>query len=164
MQEAVKRLLSVLSKAAKGNETLYRQLLQSLKSSVLTAFYTPTFLIQAVAKQIKDTFMANDLKMGTFLEPSAGIGGFLPVGDMATHRTAFEKDLLTGLVLSALYPDTQVFIEGFETIDSQETEHNRFDVIASNIPFGDFRVFDNAFSKKAASMHRFPRPSITISS
>lgn len=72
MQEAVKRLLSVLSKAAKGNETLYRQLLQSLKSSVLTAFYTPTFLIQAVAKQIKDTFTANDLKMGTFLEPSAG--------------------------------------------------------------------------------------------
>ena len=148
MQEAVKRLLSVLSKAAKGNETLYRQLLQSLKSSVLTAFYTPTFLIQAVAKQIKDTFTANDLKMGTFLEPSAGIGGFLPVGDMATHRTAFEKDLLTGLVLSALHPDTQVFIEGFETIDSQETEHNRFDVIASNIPFGDFRVFDNTFSKK----------------
>ena len=38
MQEAVKRLLSVLSKAAKGNETLYRQLLQSLKSSVLTDF------------------------------------------------------------------------------------------------------------------------------
>ena len=75
MQEAVKRLLSVLSKAAKGNETLYRQLLQSLKSSVLTAFYTPTFLIQAVAEQIKDTFTANDLKMGTFLEPSAGIGG-----------------------------------------------------------------------------------------
>ena len=148
MQEAVKRLLSVLSKAAKGNETLYRQLLQSLKSSVLTAFYTPTFLIQAVAEQIKDTFTANDLKMGTFLEPSAGIGGFLPVGDMATHRTAFEKDLLTGLVLSALHPDTQVFIEGFETIDSQETEHNRFDVIASNIPFGDFRVFDNTFSKK----------------
>ena len=148
MLEAVKRLLSILSKAAKGNETLYRQLLQSLKSSVLTAFYTPTFLIQAVAKQIKDTFTANDLKMGTFLEPSAGIGGFLPVGDMATHRTAFEKDLLTGLVLSALHPDTQVFIEGFETIDSQETEHNRFDVIASNIPFGDFRVFDNTFSKK----------------
>ena len=73
MQEAVKRLLSVLSKAAKGNETLYRQLLQSLKSSVLTAFYTPTFLIQAVAKQIKDTFTANDLKMGTFLEPVSAV-------------------------------------------------------------------------------------------
>lgn len=148
MQEAVKRLQSVLSRAAKGDETFYRQLLQSLKSSVLTAFYTPAFLIQAVANQIRDTFAANDLKIGAFLEPSAGISGFLPVGDTATHRTAFEKDLLTGLVLSALYPDTQVFIEGFETIDSQETEHARFDVIASNIPFGDFRVFDNTFSKK----------------
>ena len=69
------------------------------------------------------SFTANDLKMGTFLEPSAGIGGFLPVGDMATHRTAFEKDLLTGLVLSALHPDTQVFIEGFETIDSLSLIH-----------------------------------------
>ena len=111
MQEAVKRLQSVLSRAAKGDETFYRQLLQSLKSSVLTAFYTPAFLIQAVANQIRDTFAANDLKIGAFLEPSAGISGFLPVGDTATHRTAFEKDLLTGLVLSALYPDTQVFIE-----------------------------------------------------
>jgi len=87
MQEAVKRLLSVLLKAAKGNETLYRQLLQSLKSSVLTAFYTPTFLIQAVAEQIKDTFTANDLKMGTFLEPSAGIGGF-----PASRRYGYTSD------------------------------------------------------------------------
>ena len=37
---------------------------------------------------------------------------------------------------------------GFETIDEQGFEHTKFDVIASNIPFGNFRVFDAELWKK----------------
>jgi hypothetical protein len=57
----------------------------------------------------------------------------------------FEKDLLTGKILSLLYSDDRVHVRGFEEIE--ERPNNRFNVVASNIPFGDTVVFDMSFSK-----------------
>lgn len=104
--------------------------------------------IDAVAAQIHKTFSANGLQMHSFLEPSAGIGGFLPVAMPGTRSYAFEKDTITGLVLSLLHEDATTVTAGFETIGTQELEHRKFDVIASNIPFGNFRVFDADLWKK----------------
>lgn len=148
MTQALDRLLGVLQSIAQGDETLYKELVGSIKASVLTAFYTPKFLIEAVANQIQATFQTHGLQMKSFLEPSAGIGGFLPVAMPGTYKAAFEKDLATGLVLSALQPDTQTVIDGFETIGAQELEHGTFDVIASNIPFGTINVFDADFERR----------------
>ena len=86
--------------------------------------------------------------MRSFLEPSAGIGGFLPVAMPGTRRYAFEKDSLTGLILSLLHDEATTITAGFETIGEQHLEHTKFDVIASNIPFGNFRVFDAEMWKK----------------
>lgn len=148
MRQALERLASVLQAIAQGNETLYKELVDSIKASVLTAFYTPKFLIEEVANQIQATFQAHNLPMKSFLEPSAGIGGFLPVAIPDTCKVAFEKDLATGLVLSALHSDTQTVIDGFETIGAQDFEHYKFDVIASNIPFGTINVFDADFERR----------------
>lgn len=142
------RLLDALRTLAGGDEAACRSLVESIKSSVLTAFYTPQFLIDAVAEQIHKTFSANGLRMHSFLEPSAGIGGFLPVAMPGTRSYAFEKDTITGLVLSLLHEDATTVTAGFETIDTRELEHRNFDVIASNIPFGNFRVFDADLWKK----------------
>jgi len=57
---------------------------------------------------------------------------------------AFEKDLLTGKLLTHLYPDKKVRIEGFEKIEKPFL--NRFDVAMSHIPFGDIAVYDPAFA------------------
>ena len=148
MKQALDRLVCVLQSIAQGDETLYKELVDSIKTSVLTAFYTPKFLIEAVANQIQATFQTHGLQMKSFLEPSAGIGGFLPVAMPDTYKAAFEKDLATGLLLSALQPDTQTVIDGFETIGTQELEHGTFDVIASNIPFGTINVFDADFERR----------------
>ena len=142
------RLLDALRTLAGGDEAACRSLVESIKSSVLTAFYTPQFLIDAVAAQIHKTFSANGLQMQSFLEPSVGIGGFLPVAMPGTRSYAFEKDTITGLVLSLLHEDATTVTAGFETIGTQELEHRKFDVIASNIPFGNFRVFDADLWKK----------------
>lgn len=142
------RLLDALRTLAGGDEAACRSLVESIKSSVLTAFYTPQFLIDAVAAQMHKTFSANGLQMHSFLEPSAGIGGFLPVAMPGTRSYAFEKDTVTGLVLSLLHEDATTVTAGFETIGTQELEHRKFDVIASNIPFGNFRVFDADLWKK----------------
>ena len=148
LKEPVQRLLQVLIEGADGDEALYNDMVSSLKSSVLTAFYTPSFLIETVAQQIQHTFSEHDLQMKSFLEPSAGTGGFLQVATPTAYKAAFEKDLVTGLVLSALADETHVFIDGFETIDSREMEQDKFDVIASNIPFGNFKVSDFDFEQR----------------
>ena len=126
----------------------YPYFTEALKASVLTAFYTPKFLIDAVARQIHATFKDNGLQMRSLLEPSAGIGGFLPVAMPDTCSYAIEKDPVSGLILSLLNDGTVTRTAGFETIGEQGLEHTQFDVIASNIPFGNFRVFDAELWKK----------------
>lgn len=126
----------------------YPYFTDALKASVLTAFYTPKLLIDAVARQIQATFKDNGLQMRSFLEPSAGIGGFLPVAMPDTCSYAIEKDPVSGLILSLLNDNTVTRTAGFETISEQGLEHTKFDVIASNIPFGNFRVFDAELWKK----------------
>ena len=46
MKESFIRLQDVLHTCSIGNELLYNSMLNSIKSSVLTAFYTPTFLFR----------------------------------------------------------------------------------------------------------------------
>lgn len=148
MKEMADRLLIALLKFSTDNPEWYNGTLDSIKTSVLTAFYTPAFIINAVARQIHTTFKKHGLTMRSFLEPSAGIGGFLPVAMEGTKSYAFEKDTLTGIILAHLNDDTETFTAGFESIGEQRLEHTSFDVIASNIPFGNFRVFDAELWKK----------------
>lgn len=148
IEEPANCLLTALCNFSADNPEWYSNTIDSIKTSVLTAFYTPAFIINAVARQIQSTFNTHNLTMRTFLEPSAGIGGFLPVAMNGTKSYAFEKDTLTGIILSLLNDDTETYTTGFESIEEQQLEHTSFDVIASNIPFGNFRVFDADLWKK----------------
>ena len=146
--EPIRKLQDLIGAYPYYDDAMRQAVINSIKSSVLTAFYTPKFLVDAVTRQIHATFKDNCLQMSTFLEPSAGIGGFLPVSMPGTRSYAFEKDCLTGLILSLLYDEATMVTAGFETIADQHLEHESFDVIASNIPFGNFRVFDAEMWKK----------------
>lgn len=122
---------------------VYKRYVSSLKSSILTAFYTPKPVIDVLADALKDS----GITPTRFLEPSAGTGAFISsFKDIAPEAnvTSFEKDLLTGKILSHLYPDDKVRIEGYEKMEGRYSQH--FDVIASNIPFGDVSVFDPLLS------------------
>ena len=146
--EPIRKLQDLIGAYPYYDDAMRQAVINSIKSSVLTAFYTPKFLVDAVTRQIHATLKDNGLQMSTFLEPSAGIGGFLPVAMPGTRSYAFEKDCLTGLILSLLYDEATTVTAGFETIADQHLEHESFDVIASNIPFGNFRVFDAEMWKK----------------
>jgi hypothetical protein len=54
------------------DEQDYRHYFNSLKSSVLTAFYTPPEAIKALSESLKE----NGITPVNFLEPSAGNGAF----------------------------------------------------------------------------------------
>ena len=125
------------------NESEYKQLMDSLKQSVLTAFYTPSAITEALADVLKE----HQIIPEKVLEPSAGIGAFVdsvldnnPKADIM----AFEKDLLTGKILRHLYPEQKVRIEGFEKIEKPFNDY--FDLAISNIPFGDVAVFDPSYT------------------
>ena len=125
------------------NESEYKQLMDSLKLSVLTAFYTPPSVTAALADVLKEHKIIPE----KVLEPSAGIGAFVdsvlennPKADVM----AFEKDLLTGKILHHLHPEQKVRIEGFEKIEKPFNDY--FDLAISNIPFGDVAVFDPSYN------------------
>ena len=136
--------------------------MESLKASVLTAFYTP----QSVVDAVSDALKYSGVEIRRFLEPSAGQGAFID-SFLRNDRypgaevLAYEKDLLTGKILSALHPSILTRIEGFEKIDSDFNGY--FDVAASNVPFGDFAVADPVYAtskeigyrQAAKSLHNY---------
>ena len=123
----------------------FARYMDSLKASVLTAFYTPTPIVDALSDALK----YSGVEVKSFLEPSAGQGAFID-SFLRNDRypgaevLAYEKDLLTGKILSALHPSILTRIEGFEKIERDFDGY--FDVAASNIPFGDFAVADPAYA------------------
>ena len=121
----------------------YKQYVNSLKTSILSAFYTPKPVVDVLTNSISGIGI-NPLRV---LEPSAGSGAFISSLKETlpeSQITGFEKDLITGKILSHLHPDEQIRIEGYEKMEERYLNH--FDVIASNIPFGDVAVFDPLFA------------------
>ncbi|MFY9153076.1 MAG: N-6 DNA methylase [Prolixibacteraceae bacterium] len=126
------------------SEQEYKQYAGSLKNSIMTAFYTPPEIVQVLAETLKQ----NHLSPGSFLDPSAGLGVFISSfknQNEGLSVTGFEKDLLTGKILSKIYPEDKIRVAGFEEIESRHNNH--FDVVSSNIPFGDVATFDATFLK-----------------
>ena len=124
----------------------YKRYTDSLKASVLTAFYTPQAITDTIAEVLHD----RKVRPRLVLEPSAGMGAFIsPVlsNNLQAEVTAFEKDLLTGKMLGHLYPQQKIRTEGFEKIEKLFLNH--FDLAISNIPFGDIAVFDAEYEKKS---------------
>ena len=124
------------------DDTEYKRYFDSLKSSVLTAFYTPKEVTDTIASVLKEYHVTPS----KVLEPSAGMGAFISsVKEQAPQADvmAFEKDLLTGKLLSYLYPNDKIRVEGFEKIE--KPFNGSFDLAISNIPFGEVAVFDPAF-------------------
>ena len=130
-----------------ADERTYKRYMDSLKSSVLTAFYTPVEITETISGVLKENGIA-PLRM---LEPSAGRGAFVDAflkDNPQAEVMAFEKDLLTGKILAHLHPGQRMRIEGFERIERSFERY--FDVAVSNVPFGDVAVFDAAFEKGSA--------------
>ncbi|MFR9661919.1 MAG: N-6 DNA methylase, partial [Rikenellaceae bacterium] len=133
--------LHQLLKENSASEAEYKSYVSSLKNSVLTAFYTPPAVVSAIA----DTLKQSGISPQRMLDPSAGQGVFISAFESpASDIVAFEKDLLTSKLLKHIYPEHKVRGEGFETIE--QSYNNYFDVVSSNIPFGDFKVFDPALN------------------
>lgn len=166
------RLHELLREEA-GSDKEYQAWVESLKASTLTAYYTPHMLafkimMELANKTIYSGKMPNDA-FRNMLDPAAGMGVFVSTGHYhLNHCTnphdfkivAYEKDLLTGLLLSRKYPsgelkhdsDYDIRVAGFETIPASEL--GRYDLVSTNVPFGDFRVFDSDYTNSKSQVRR----------
>ena len=127
---------------------------ESIKASVLTSFYTDTRIVSAIA----DALSATDVQVRRCLDPSMGIGAFAEIfARQAGVVDAMEKDLLTARISQALHPygKDNIFVrnEPFEAIGELE-DKDKYDLVTSNIPFGDFMVYDREYSKGKDTLKR----------
>ncbi|WP_345951268.1 helicase-related protein [Mucilaginibacter sp. PAMB04274] len=128
-------------------EAAYKDAVDAMRQSALTAFFTPDLVPRALYTALAD----QDILPKRLYEPSAGAGIFITEAlrffpDMQAIN-AVEKDLLTGRILTAIsssisVPST-VQIRGLE--ETPATEKAQYDLVVSNIPFGNFSVFDPAY-------------------
>ena len=92
------------------SESQYKSYMQSLKNSVMTAFYTPVPVVREIAASLREAGIVPK----RILDPSAGMGEFIRSFDTIAaegHTTfGFEKDILTGQMLSALHPQDKIRI------------------------------------------------------
>ena len=127
---------------------------ESIKASVLTSFYTDTRIVSAIS----DALASTNLQIRRCLDPSMGMGAFAETfARQAGVVYAMEKDLLTARISQALHPygKGNIFVrnEPFEAIGELE-DKDKYDLITSNIPFGDFMVYDREYSKGKDTLKR----------
>jgi len=133
------------------SEQEYKRYVDSLKSSVLTAFYTSPVFVNTLV----DAFNYFGIVPKKVLEPSAGIGVFMDAVKQKNNDAyvmAYEKDLITGKVLKALHQDSIVRVEGFERLAKPFEDY--FDMAVSNIPFGDIAIFDPAYTNSKEQVRK----------
>lgn len=139
--------LHQLLKEKLSSET-YERSIASLRNSVLTAFYTPAFL----PRTIYEVLNREGIAPRHLFEPSAGAGIFISeaVKEFKTLEkvTAVEKDWLTAKVLHAVskgWPvNARIIAKGLE--ETNFPRDANFDLVISNIPFGNFKVADSNYS------------------
>ncbi len=151
--EPVRNLQRIIREGSE-NETKAKLYWESIRASVLTSFYTDHRVVDAIAEGIAST----GISIGTMLDPSLGMGAFPQSFSSRVERmVGFEKDALTGLIMQTIHsgnnPRLTVFNAPFESIAPLD-EANRFDLISSNIPFGDFAVFDREYSRSQEAVRR----------
>lgn len=144
-------LLEILTEHLSAQQ--YKDAIRSIKNSVLTAFYTPSVVPKALYSVLKE----HNIQPQRIYEPSSGAGIFITEAvktfPSLQSITAVEKDILSGRVLSALSSTlpvpANVHITGFE--QAPTNDNGKYDLIVSNIPFGNFSVYDEAYPNKELS-------------
>lgn len=143
--------------AKKLRELLGEKAYQEAIMSANSAYYTPAYVVDTlwdIAEQM-------GFNGGNILEGSAGIGNIL--GQMPTNISersdihAIEIDRTSGGILSLLYPDAKVEIQGFE---QTRIPNSSVDLAITNVPFvTGLRVNDTTgdkdLSKKFHNIHDF---------
>ncbi len=119
---------------------------KAAQASRKNAHFTSPTVVDAMWLGL-DRMGLGSMKRLRVLEPSAGVGNFfgrMPT-DLAARSTrhAVEIDSITGRIAQKLYPNSRVYVTGFENAPLSD---NYYDLVISNVPFGNYPVFDRLYN------------------
>lgn len=124
---------------------------KAARESTLTAFYTP----QEVVKACYDIAENLGFKQGNILEPSCGIGNFIgmkPKSMTDSKVYGIELDSVSAAIAQQLYQTASIVNNGYEKVDLPD---NFYDLVTTNVPFGDFKVSDKKYDKHNPLIHDY---------
>lgn len=119
----------------------------SLSNSMLTSYYTPNYIVDAVSRSIQNYWVLKNLESFKILEPSAGSGKFIkPFLSSASSIDAVEIDSFSSKILqnNFSYPNVHIQNSGYEDFKPVYL----YDLIIGNVPFGNFSVYDQHLTKE----------------
>lgn len=124
----------------------YGEAVASMRNSILTAFYTPQIVPATLFSALKE----KGIEPMSLYEPSSGAGVFITEAvnsfPFLQNITAVEKDILTARITEAISSSLSIPVnvqsKGFQETDN--AENGKFDLIVSNIPFGNFKIYDDS--------------------
>ena len=146
----VKELYDTIKDFTKGNQVNFNRMIGSIKSSTMTAYYTPEPVIDSIVYNL----INNHKQEGTIkiLEPACGNGAFfkniLTTAEIANKDVklfGIEKDSLSASIADKLYPEVTIQKSPLEMAN---VKHNSYDMVISNIPFGNLKIYDADYKKE----------------
>ena len=150
LRPGIEQLHALLTQSA-GDRA--EEFLSGIRNSVLSGFYTPPLVVESLGTELVNVLGSSPIQ---YLDPSAGTGIFPQAFEKAGLRIdsaqLIEKDPATALILKALYPNHTVENRGFE--ESGRQLNDRFDLVASNIPFGNVAIWDEALANSKDKQRR----------
>lgn len=123
---------------------------EAARASTLNAHYTSPTIIKGIYNALEKI----GFKKGSILEPAMGVGNFfgmLPDSMKESRLYGVELDSISGRIAQKLYPIAQITVAGFETTDRRDF----YDVAIGNVPFGNYRVNDQAYNRLNFSIHNY---------
>ena len=126
-------ILKEISEKLEISET---QLLREMRKATLTSYFTPDYLIDSIVEGLK---LSNSQGLD-ILEPSSGSGRFLKglSNNGRNNVDAIEINPISSKLGSVVYNDKNInhINSSFENFETEK----KYDLIISNIPFGDIPV------------------------
>ena len=140
------------SEKAEIKELLTDEEYGAARESTLNAHYTSPEVIKGVWKILERL----GFKGGKVLEPSMGIGNFFGIMPeklrSKSSLNGVELDPLTGRIAKQLYQKANVEVTGYEQTKFPD---NYFDLVISNVPFGNYKLHDPKYNKYNFNIHNY---------
>lgn len=128
--------------------------LAQAKASTLNAHYTSDKVVRPMWELARRLGFTG----GRVLEPAAGSGNFFGMMPQdlakASSLVGVELDGLTGRLLTKLYPQADIRVEGFQ---DAKLANDSFDLAISNVPFGSFKIAGPDYTKLLIHDYFFAR-------
>ena len=134
-------------------EKLGKESWESAKDSILNAFFTDPYTVQAMWSMAEKM----GFNGGRVLEPAIGTGNFIslmPYGlKQRSQVTGIDLDITTAAIAKQLFPESNVQNMPYQ---KSKTPDNFYDLVISNVPFSnDVKIADRRYNQFNPNLHDY---------